>query len=213
MTLRLTDLSGGANVSAMFYNFEDTAERFNMPDTLKAQHTAFLTAGCACYSDMGRVLCSITQDSVGWHDTISGVSNATMVANKYGVTRFQEQRNEAYRNGYDSLLNEVAKYGMGRRDLGATVNFFSKVTVENDGALHFHPRHSAAGAFVDLRFEMHTLVVLAGCQHPLDPEIPYQARTVELTAWRSGPAPKIDACRERCPENGRGFQNTEMYYE
>jgi len=29
------------------------AERYNMPDTLKAQHTAFLTAGCVCYSEHG----------------------------------------------------------------------------------------------------------------------------------------------------------------
>ena len=35
--LRLTDLSGRANVSALFYNAEEKLERYNMPDTLKAQ--------------------------------------------------------------------------------------------------------------------------------------------------------------------------------
>ena len=54
--LRLTDLSGRANVSALFYNAEEKLERYNMPDTLKAQHTAHLTAGHVCYSDMGHVL-------------------------------------------------------------------------------------------------------------------------------------------------------------
>jgi len=49
-------------------------KRYNMADTLKAQHTAYLTAGCVCYSDMGRILCSITADSCGWHDTICGLS-------------------------------------------------------------------------------------------------------------------------------------------
>ena len=39
--LRLTDLTGGANCSALFYNTEDKLERYNMPDSLKAQHTAF----------------------------------------------------------------------------------------------------------------------------------------------------------------------------
>ena len=63
VTLRLTDLEGGANCAALFYNFEEKTERYNMPDTLKAQHTAFLTAGHVCYSDMGRVLCSITADT------------------------------------------------------------------------------------------------------------------------------------------------------
>jgi urea carboxylase-associated protein 2 len=211
-TLRLTDLQGGANVSTLFYNLEDTSERYNMPDTLKAQHIAYLTAGCVCYSDMGRVFCSITQDSVGWHDTIGGVSNADSVAKKYGVTRFQEERNRRYLNGYDSLLNEVGKYGMTRRDIGATVNFFSKVTVQDDGALRFHSQHSSPNASVDLRFEMPTLVVLSGCQHPLDPEEKYNPRTVQLTAWHSGPAPTVDSCRARCPENARGFQNTEMLY-
>ena len=38
--LSITDLSGGANVAALFYNADDRLERYNMPDTLKAQHIA-----------------------------------------------------------------------------------------------------------------------------------------------------------------------------
>src|SRR6202171_3340795 len=68
--LRITDLQGGANVGAVFYNFECPAERYNMPDTLKAQHVARLTKGFVLYSDMGRILCSIIDDTVGWHDPI-----------------------------------------------------------------------------------------------------------------------------------------------
>src|SRR5262245_25249135 len=188
VTLRLIDVEGGANCSALLYNFEEKTERYNMPDTLKAQHTAFLTTGCVCYSDMGRILCSIPEDTVGWHDTLGGVCDAETAARKYGATRFQEQRNNFHRNGYDSLLNEVAKYGMSRRDLGPTVNFFSKVTVQENGALKFHSNHSPAGAYVDVRFEMNTLVVFATCQHPLDPDPAYNPRTVRLSAWQSGPA-------------------------
>ena len=211
-TLRLTDVMGGANVAALFYNFDDPLERYNMADTLKAQHTACLTAGHVCYSDMGRVLCSIAQDTVGWHDTIGGISNAAMVARKYGATRFQEQRNDRCLNGYDSLLNEVAKYGLDRRDIVANVNFFSKVTVKDSGVLQFHADHSPQGAYVDLRFEMNVLAVMSTCQHPLDPDTTYRPRTVRLTAWHSGPAPKNDPCRTRCPENGRGYENTDRLY-
>jgi len=57
--LRLTDVEGGANLSALFYNQEEKLERYNMPDTLKAQHTAHLTSGFVLYSDMGRVLASV----------------------------------------------------------------------------------------------------------------------------------------------------------
>ena len=69
-TLRLTDRDGRANVSALLVSSACTSERYNMPDTLKAQHTAYLTAGCVCCSDMGRVLCSISDDTCGWHDTV-----------------------------------------------------------------------------------------------------------------------------------------------
>jgi urea carboxylase-associated protein 2 len=211
-TVRLTDLEGGANVAALFYNYEERLERYNMADTLKAQHIAFLTKGCVCYSDMGRILCSIAEDSVGWHDTICGVSSARTVAEKYGATRFQEQRNDFYKNGYDSFLNELAKYGLGKRDLVSNANFFSKVTVDDQGALQFHPGHSKAGDSVDLRFEMHSLVVLATAQHPLDPDLKYRPRPVLVTAFQTGPVSHDDACRNRCPENQRGFRNTEMLY-
>ncbi|MEM8769846.1 MAG: DUF1989 domain-containing protein, partial [Pseudomonadota bacterium] len=77
--LRLTDQRGGGNCSALFFNAQEKLERYNMADTLKAQHTAFLTEGHVCYSDMGRILVSIMADTCGWHDPIGGVSNAASV--------------------------------------------------------------------------------------------------------------------------------------
>jgi uncharacterized protein len=210
--LRFTDLEGGANVSALFYNYEERLERYNMADTLKAQHTAFLTQGHVCYSDMGRIFCSIVEDTCGWHDTFCGVSNAAMVGARFGRTRFQEQRNDYYKNGYDSLLNELGKFGLGKRDLVSNINFFSKVTTDDAGDLRFHAGQSRAGSHVDLRFEMDTLVVLSTCQHPMDPSLEYDPRPVHLEAFAVAPPAADDVCRVKCPENARGFRNTEMLY-
>jgi hypothetical protein len=211
-SLRIEALEAGANVAAMLFNFESLLERYNMADTLKAQHTAFLTAGCVCYSDMGRILCSITADSCGWHDTICGLSDAALVTSRYGASRFQEQRNDFHKNGRDSMLNELGKYGLGKRDLIANINFFTRVTVDESGALRFQAQHCRAGDYVDLRFEMHTLLLLSTCQHPLDPDPHYHPRSARLRAWYSGPAPRHDSCRDRCGENARGFHNTEMMF-
>jgi urea carboxylase-associated protein 2 len=211
-TLRIVDIEGGANVAAMFYNAEDPLERYNMPDTLKAQHTAYLTTGCVCYSDMGRILCSITADSCGWHDTICGVSNEEMVMDRFGRARYQEHRNDWHRNGQESLLIELGKHGLGARDFGPVINFFSKVATDELGWLKFQPAHSPPGAHVELRFEMNALVVLSACQHPLDGAGAYRPRPVDLIAIDTGPAPQDDPCRLRCPENGRGFVNTERLY-
>jgi urea carboxylase-associated protein 2 len=109
--LRITDIQGDANVGALFYNFECPVERYNMADTLKAQHIARLTEGFVLYSDMGRILCSIVTDSVGWHDPIGGCSNAAMVTAQYGESRYQEARNACHRNGRDSFLVELGKWG------------------------------------------------------------------------------------------------------
>jgi uncharacterized protein len=210
--LRITDLAGGANLSALFYNPEDKLERYNMPDSLKAQHTAFLTTGNVCYSDMGRVMCSIIHDNVGWHDTICGITDAAMIEAKYGKTTFQTHRNAMYRNGKDGMLVELAKYGLGKRDLTASVNFFSKVTPDKLGNLSFLQDHSQAGNFVDVRFDMNVLLILSAAPHPLDNKTTYQPAAVKLSAWHSGVAEADDVCRNNCEQNGRGFINTERYY-
>jgi uncharacterized protein len=211
-TLRLTDLEGRANVSALFYNAAFPGERFNMPDSLKAQHTAFLTAGHTCMSDMGRVLVSIPEDSCGWHDVLCGVSDRASVERQYGRKTFADARNGFHRNGYDSLLVELGKWGLGPRDLVPNVNFFSKVVVGAEGDLRFVPGPSFAGASVDLRTEMDTLVILNTCPHPLDPSDTYAPAPVSLCVFDADPVAADDACRVSCAQNGRAFLNTERYH-
>ena len=210
--LRITDLEGNANVAAMFFNAENSTERFNLPDTLKAQHIARLTSGCVLYSDMGRVLCSITQDSLGWHDPLSGCSNAALVNRKYGEARYQEHRNKWHQNAKDGFLVELSKYGLGPRDLTANINLFAKVSVQLDGSMRFHPNHSAGGNYIELRAEMNVLIILNTCQHPLDPNPSYAPKPVQLILKKVAAPTADDPCRISCTENIRGFQLTERYF-
>jgi urea carboxylase-associated protein 2 len=210
--LRIIDTEGHANAGALFYNWENPTERYNMPDTLKAQHIARLTRGDVLYSDMGRILCSITEDRVGWHDPLSGCSNAALVRSKYGEARYQEHRNDYYKNAYDSFVIELAKYGLGPRDMVAPVNFFSKVVVDESGGMQFVRGHSKPGGFLELRADMNVLVVLNTCQHPLDPNPTYDPRPVALSVRRVAPPAADDVCRVSRPENGRGFMLTERYF-
>jgi urea carboxylase-associated protein 2 len=211
-TLRLTDVEGGAAVAALFYNAEEPSERYNMPDTLKAQHIARLTAGFVLYSDMGRVLCSITEDSVGWHDTITGHGTAAHGRAKFGEGSYQTLRNDWYRNTRDNFLVELGKYDLGKRDIVANVNFFVKVVADEQGSLSFVPGNSKAGDYVELRAELHTLVVLSSTPHPLDPSPRYAPKPVALTIRSGGPAAADDPCRLSRAENARGFTLTESYF-
>jgi uncharacterized protein len=210
--LRLTDLAGGGSVAALLYNADQPIERYNMPDTLKAQHIARITAGYVLYSDMGRVLCSVVSDTCGWHDTITGVADASSSLKKYGPGDYQALRNDWYRNSRDNLLVELGKYELGKRDFGATVNFFSKVAPDAEGKLSWVPGHAKAGATVELRSEMNTLVVLSNTPHPLDPNPKYTAKTVQIAVRWAEPVGADDACRKSCTENERGFALTDAYF-
>jgi urea carboxylase-associated protein 2 len=210
--LTLTDLEGGAAVAALFYNADDPSERYNMPDTLKAQHIARLTAGFVLYSDMGRVLCSISKDSLGWHDTITGHGTRAQSDARYGAGSYQDLRNDWHKNTRDNFLVELGKYDLGKRDLGPNVNFFVKVAAGLDGKLAWVAGHSKPGASVELRAELNTLVILSNTPHPLDPRPEYAPPPVALEVRSGAPAGPDDPCRKSRPENERGFTLTEAYF-
>jgi urea carboxylase-associated protein 2 len=210
-TLRLTDVEGGANVGMLFFNPGNPLERYNAPDTLKCQHTFKLTRGHCLYSDMGRIFCSIVADTVGWHDTVCGNAHRELVARRWGEKSYQEHRNGWTQNGHDAFLVEAGKYGLGRRDLAANVNWFSKVAIDASGAMRFDPAHATPGGRVELRFEMDALVLLHTCPHPLNPAPQYPRKPVHLLLANSPPVGADDYCRNFRPENGRGFTNTEIY--
>ncbi|AUG98602.1 urea carboxylase-associated family protein [Pectobacteriaceae bacterium CE70] len=207
--LRITDTEGGANLGMLFYNPENLLERYNAPDTLKCQHTFRLTAGHCLYSDMGRIFCGIEADSFGWHETVCGTANSAHIAKQFGTLDYQQARNERHQNGYDSFLVELAKYGLGKRDMAACVNFFARVSAAEDGTLQLE-QQGQAGASVTLRFAMDTLVIMHTCPHPLSQESDYPHHPVALTIdHERAPLPAL--CLERA-ENRRGLRNNTLYY-
>lgn len=212
-TLRLTDVEGGVNVGMLFYNPNDLLERYNAPDTLKCQHTFKLTKGHCLYSDMGRIFCSITEDTFGWHDTVCGNLTKKMIAERWGVKTYQDHRNDWTLNGYDSFLVELAKYGLGRRDLAANLNLFSKVVTDAEGNMSLDSAAHTAGAYIDLRFEMDTLVVMHTCPHPLNFAAEYPKKPLQYAFYESAPVTEDDFCKNSRPENQRGFANTNLYTE
>jgi uncharacterized protein len=209
--LRLTDIEGGANVGMLFYNPVSLFERYNAPDTLKGQHTFKLTKGHCLFSDMGRIFCSIVEDTCGWHDTVCGNTNKATVEARWGQTSYQAHRNDWQQNGHDSFLVEAGKYGMGRRDLAANVNWFSKIAIDDDGTMQFDPAGSFAGARVELRFEIDTLVLLHTCPHPLNPAPVYPRKPIGYGILKGIEAPEYNSFRNPAPENERGFRNNELF--
>jgi uncharacterized protein len=72
--LRILNSNGTPGVSLFFWNANDPSERYNSADTVKLQWTASLRRGRVLFSDMGRVMFSIIEDSCCAHDTVVGGS-------------------------------------------------------------------------------------------------------------------------------------------
>lgn len=208
--MRLTDLKGGANVGMSFYNPSLLQERYNAPDTLKCQHTFKLTRGHCLYSDMGRIFCSIVEDSFGWHESMCGNSHASHISQRWQGRHYQTDQNNWQQNGYDSFLVELAKYGLDKTAMVSNINWFSKVASDERGHLAL-VQQADAGDSVTLRFEIDTLVVLHTCPHPMNTASSYPKQPVEIALFNGPPMGEDDVCLNYCDENRRGYENNALY--
>jgi urea carboxylase-associated protein 2 len=163
-------------------------------------------------SDNGRVLASIVEDSLGWHDPISGYTTRALTDEKYGTSRYQELRNEWLRSGQENFAMELVRNGLSLRDLGPVVNLFSKVYSDEKGQLHFVESHCQKGDVVTLRTEMDVLLIVSNTPNPLDPTVVYPSVPIKLDVFHGEPADDSDYCVNFRPENRRAFENTWEYY-
>ena len=203
-TLRITDLAGSHGVSFVCYNADSQIERLNVADTAKIQFNAFLKQGMVMYSDMGRILCSITSDTSGCHDLICGCSNAASNTAKYGDGDFNNSRN--------NFLKALGKRGLTRKDLMPNINLFSRVAVLSNGDLQYDRTCEKVGSYIDLRAEMNVLAIVSNCPHVLHPITEYKPQPIQLTIWKSPVPTADDFCRTANTEVVRGFVNTDALF-
>jgi uncharacterized protein len=159
--LRIVDLLGRQAVDFLCYRADDPSERYNAADTMKVAGTIFLTTGHGLYSDLGRRLFTIVADTCGRHDTIGGCCSAESNRLRYGV--------DGTPNCRDNFLRALARFGLGKKDIVANVNFFMNVPVEPDGAMAIADGYSKAGDYVDLRAETDALVAISNCPQVHNP--------------------------------------------
>lgn len=205
---RLTASGNTANVSMLLFNTHDRTERYNMPDTLKAQHTSHLTKGHVLMSDNGKAMAGIIEDDTGWHDSFGGFSKTSWTDAQFGKTTYQSERNERYRSGEENFSMELFRNGLTMRDTVPVVNVFSKVAVKDGGEMVFHQENAGAGEAITFRTEMDLLIVLSNTPHPLDTSTVYPSVPVKLEAGVSEPIAENDICLNLCGENRRAYENT-----
>jgi hypothetical protein len=162
--LRIVDLEGEQGVDFLCYAAANPEERYHAANTLKKSKTLLLTAGHALYSDAARPLMTIVDDTCGVHDTIGGCCSAPSNEMLYGVRNAPGCR--------ENFLAELARYGLGRRDIVANLNFFCSVPVHDGNRLEpltFARSPSKPGNYIELRADMDVIAVLSNCPQVNNP--------------------------------------------
>ena len=176
-TLRIVDLEGRQAVDFLCYNAADHDDRYAAADTMKINETGiFLTTGTVFYSVGLTPLFTITADSCGKHDTIGGCCSNALNAFRYGAGPGANCR--------DNFLAELARHGMGEKDMAANINFFMHVPVGPDGDMDMGPSISKPGDHVDLRAETDALAVISNCPQINNPVNDYNPTPVRVIVWR-----------------------------
>jgi urea carboxylase-associated protein 1 len=179
--LRIIDLEGRQAVDFLCYAAADPSERYNAADTVKLAKTIFLTTGHGLYSDMGRRLFTIVADTCGRHDTIGGCCSAESNRLRYGV--------EGTPNCRDNFLRALARFGLGKKDIVANVNWFMNVPVAADGGTAIIDGLSRPGDYVDLRAELEVLAVVSNCPQIYNPCNGGRPTPIRLVVFGGEPPP------------------------
>ncbi len=201
--LTLTDPDGDACAHLLLYVTGRPWERLNAADTVKVQWNAYLRAGSLLLSDQGRVLATLTEDTSGRHDALTGTSTAARNTARYG----DGAAHGPSPAGLELFKLAAAKHGLTPRDLPPSVSFFRGVRAEEDGVLT--PTGSAGpGARVTLRAELPLTALIANTAHPLDPRAGFHCTPLGVHAVPGRPTAAGDPLLTATPEGHRAYLNT-----
>ena len=179
-TLRITDLEGNQAADTLFYNADDTAERYSVTDTLRGQRNVFLTSGSVLLSNEDRPMLEIVADTCGRHDTLGGACATESNTVRYSL---EKRHMHACRDSWLLAVAQHPEYGLTRRDITHNINFFMNVPVTKEGGLQFADGISAPGKYVELVAKMNVLVMISNCPQLNNPCNGYNPTPIEVAVW------------------------------
>ena len=159
--LRIIDLEGQQAVDFLCYNADDPTDRYNAANTIKLNGNIYLGKDSGVWSVRARKMMTFIEDTCGSHDTLYGCCSVEIDDVRFG----KNNNGQGCQGNFEA---ELAKHGLGAKDIAANINLFMYVPVEANGDVAIAPGVSKAGDYVDLRAEMDLLAVLSNCPEALN---------------------------------------------
>lgn len=182
-TLRIVDTKGNQAVDTLFISCADTAERYSATDTLAQNQKLFLEKGSQLFTNKGRVIATITDDTCGRHDTLGGACSCESNTVRYAHDTYPMH---SCRNNFMHTIatHPIAqKYDLTLRNVGPNINFFMNVPITPDGSLAFDDGISAPGKYVDIAAHMDMIVLISNCPQLNNPCNGYNPTPIELVIY------------------------------
>jgi urea carboxylase-associated protein 1 len=179
-TCRILDLEGNQAADTLFYNANDTSERYSAIDTIREQGNIYLTTGTRLLSNRGNLLLEIVADTCGRHDTIGGACATESNSVRYALDK---KCMHACRDSWMKAVAEHEEFGITKRDITHNINFFMNVPVTADGKLTFEDGISDAGKYVEMQAAMDIILLISNCPQLNNPCNAYNPTPVEVLIW------------------------------
>jgi urea carboxylase-associated protein 1 len=178
---RIVDLEGNQAVDTLFFNANDTRDRYSAVDTIRAQGSLYLSTGSRLLSTDGLSLLTIVADTCGRHDTIGGACSAESNTVRYG---HEKKPMHACRDSF-LLAAARASIPLSKRDMAPNINFFMNVPVTPAGGLKFDDGISGGGKYVEMRADSDVLCLISNCPQLNNPCNAYNPTPIRVLVWNA----------------------------
>lgn len=171
--LTITDTHGQQAVDFLCFDANDNTDRYSSANTVKVQGNIYIGEGTILYSDSGKALMTVIEDTIGRHDTVYGCCSNLNNKLRYGAVTTE--------SCYDNFTNELGKYGMGIQAIVPNINWFMSVPVLDDGSVGVSDVELKPGNYVKLRADRSVLAVLSNCPQMHNPCNGYNPTPIEVS--------------------------------
>ncbi len=154
--LKVIDPQGGQVSDFVFFNLHSTPEKLSAGKTMDFEETIFITKGNFLWSNLGRKMVEVVEDTNGRNDILLAPCSQETFTIMYNNP-------DDHPSCHNNLAENLQKYGITYASIPTAFNIFMHVQVDASGKISVLPPTSKAGDFVVLLALEDLLIGLTAC--------------------------------------------------
>ncbi|MFO7772435.1 MAG: DUF1989 domain-containing protein [Dehalococcoidia bacterium] len=181
--LRLIDLEGQQVIDVIFFNLNDSEERSSCVVTTLFNKTLHITKGHHIFSQKGRRMFEIVEDTVGTRGPTGGFTggycNDDINYARFGI--------RGARNCRDNFAMALAPYGLTGKDFSedCCASLFMNLCEDDNGVWEIREPINKPGDYMELLAETDCLVAISNCPQDRSPCNGFNPTPIKVIVYES----------------------------